>query len=150
MEIKRTTSENSDFQNLVVALDKVLAEFDGDDHAFYAQFNKTAGLKNVVVCYENNQAIGCGAFRPYDEKTVEIKRMYTKPESRGKGVASQILAELEIWAAEENYSFAILETGEKQTDAISLYQTKGYAVIPNYGQYENIDNSICMQKNIQS
>ena len=100
MHVKRTTSENPDFQSLVIALDRVLADLDGEDHAFYAQFNKTAGLKNVVICYENGQAIGCGAFRPYDEKTVEIKRMYTKPEFRGKGVASRVLAELEKWAAE--------------------------------------------------
>lgn len=148
MIIQRTTSENADFQSLVSALDKVLADLDGDDHAFYAQFNKTAGLKNVVVCYKDDEAIGCGAFRPYDENTVEIKRMYTKPEFRGIGVASKILAELEKWAAEERFSDAILETGEKQTDAISLYQTKHYKIIPNYGQYEHVENSICMKKKL--
>lgn len=149
MNIIRTTSENPDFQNLVTALDKVLAILDGEDHAFYAQFNKTDHLKNVVVCYDSNEAIGCGAFRPYDSETVEIKRMYTQPESRSKGIAHAVLNELEQWAKEEGYPHAILETGYKQIEAIGLYQKAGYHIIPNYGQYEGIDNSVCMKKSIQ-
>jgi len=148
VELKRTTSENSDFEKLVTALDKVLAILDGDDHAFYAQFNKTANIDTVVVCYEDGRAIGCGAFRPYDTETVEIKRMYTEPEARGKGVATAILRELERWSFELGYSQAILETGYKQVEAIALYQKLGYVIIPNYGQYENVDNSVCMKKAI--
>jgi len=148
MNIQRLTSESPDFQNLVTKLDRVLAILDGDDHAFYAQFNKTANLKNVVVCYDGQTAVGCGAFRPYDDQTVEIKRMYTEPEARGKGIATQILLELEQWATALGFARAILETGHKQTQAIALYQKMGYAIIPNYGQYENVDNSVCMQKSI--
>lgn len=148
MILKRTDSENPDFQNLVTALDKVLAFLDGEDHAFYAQFNKTDHLKNVVVWYEGDEALGCGAFRPYDAETVEIKRMYVKPEHRGKGIAHAVLEELEQWANELGYPTAILETGYKQLEAIGLYQKAGYQIIPNYGQYENIDNSVCMKKNI--
>jgi putative acetyltransferase len=146
MTIERTTSDNPDFQALVAKLDKVLAILDGDDHAFYAQFNKTANMDTVVVCYENEKVVGCGAFRPYDTQTVEIKRMYTEPEVRGKGIATLILHELEQWAAELHYLQAILETGYKQFEAIALYQKLGYTIIQNYGQYENIDNSICMKK----
>ncbi len=148
MNLRRTTSENPDFQNLVVALDQVLAFLDGDDHAFYAQFNKTDHLNHVVVWYEGNEALGCGAFRPYDQQTVEIKRMYTKPESRGKGVAHAVLNELESWAKELGYTSGILETGYKQVEAIGLYQKAGYQTIPNYGQYAGVDNSVCMQKTI--
>jgi GNAT superfamily N-acetyltransferase len=148
MNLRRTTSENPDFQNLVVALDQVLAFLDGDDHAFYAQFNKSDQLNHVVVWYDGNEALGCGAFRPYGENTVEIKRMYTKPESRGKGVAHAILAALEVWAKELGYPTAILETGYKQVEAIGLYQKAGYKIIPNYGQYAGVDDSVCMQKTI--
>lgn len=148
MSLIRTTSENPDFQNLVVALDKVLAFLDGDDHAFYAQFNKTHHLNHVVVWYDGNEALGCGAFRPYDKQTVEIKRMYTKPESRGKGVAHAVLNDLESWAKELGYTSCILETGYKQVEAIGLYQKSGYQAIPNYGQYAGVDNSVCMQKTI--
>lgn len=149
MTIKRTTSDNSDFNGLVAHLDKYLAVLDGDDHAFYAQFNKSSLLKNAVVCYENNIPVGIGAYKEYDPATVEIKRMYTLAEYRGKGIAKAILNELEAWAGEENYNIAILETGHLQKDAIGLYQKLGYKVIDNFGQYAGVENSVCMSKNIK-
>ncbi len=146
LTIKRTTSDDADFQQLVVHLDKYLSIIDGEEHTFYAQYNKIDKLRNAVVCYEENIPVGCGAFKAYDTKSVEIKRMFVQPESRGKGIAGLILKELENWAAELNYKEAILETGKKQTDAVHLYQKSGYTIISNYGQYENIENSVCMHK----
>ena len=146
--VTRTTSNNPDFEKLVIELDAVLAILDGEDHAFYAQFNKSSALKNAVIAYENETAIGIGAYKEYDSETVEMKRMYTLPEFRGKGIASKILTELELWAKEENYKIAILETGFLQTDAISLYQKLGYVITENYGQYIGVENSICMKKSL--
>lgn len=148
LTIKRTTSDNEDFGNLVVELDAYLAVLDGDDHAFYAQFNKTSLLKNALICYENNIAVGIGAYKEYDIDTAEIKRMFTLPEYRGKGIAKAILNELEVWAKEENYSRAILETGYLQKDAIGLYQKLGYTITDNFGQYVGVENSVCMEKNL--
>jgi putative acetyltransferase len=146
--IKRTTSSDNDFQKLVVKLDKDLAIRDGDEHTFYAQFNKTINIKNVVVAYSNDEAVGCGAFKEYDANTVEIKRMFVEPIFRGKGIAQQVLAELEFWAKENNYNTCILETGKKQPEAIALYTKAGYTIIPNYGQYVDVENSVCMKKGI--
>lgn len=146
MFIKRTTSQNEDFQKLVSSLDQTLRIADGDEHQFYAQFNKIDAIKNVVVIYENNVAIGCGAFKEYDSKTVEIKRMFVLPDSRGKGVAKLILKELEHWATELNYSEFVLETGKSFLSAIAFYKKAGYIIIPNYGQYIDAVNSICMKK----
>ncbi len=144
----RTTSDNQDFEKLVIALDAYLAILDGEDHAFYAQFNKSSALKNAVIAYENETPVGIGAYKEYDSETVEMKRMYTLPEFRGKGIASKILSELELWAKEENYKIAILETGFLQTDAISLYKKLGYVITENYGQYIGVENSICMKKSL--
>ena len=146
IKLKRTTSDNPDFEKMVVALDAYLKILDGEDHAFYAQFNKTSLLKNALICYENETAVGIGAYKEYDSETAEIKRMYTLPECRGKGIAKAILNELEVWAAEENYKTAILETGFMQVDAIGLYQKLGYAIIENFGQYIGVANSVCMKK----
>jgi putative acetyltransferase len=148
MHLIRTTSDNPDFQKLVILLDATLKILDGDEHAFYAQHNKTVAIKNVVVCYDENQVVGCGAFKEYEKHQVEIKRMYVLPEHRGKGIAHQILNELEQWAKELKYSGCVLETGKKQVDAIGLYQKAGYQIIPNYGQYIGMENSVCMQKKI--
>ena len=144
----RTTSDDNDFRGLVAFLDKDLAIRDGDEHSFYAQFNKIDAIKNVIVCYIDEKPIGCGAFKPYDEKTVEIKRMFVQPEYRGHGIGLTILKELELWAAELNYPGCILETGKKQPEAIRLYEKAGYNIINNYGQYEHVENSVCMSKAI--
>jgi putative acetyltransferase len=148
ISIERTTSDNPDFGNLVIQLDAYLRILDGDDHEFYAQFNKTSLLKNALICFENDKAIGIGAYKEFDSETAEIKRMYVLPEYRGKGIAKAILTELENWAKEENYSVSILETGYLQKDAIGLYQKLGYTVTENFGQYIGVDNSVCMKKNI--
>ena len=148
MPLLRTTSENADYQNLVVLLDAVLKILDGAEHDFYAQYNKSDAIKNVVVFYENNLPLGCGAFKFYENKTIEVKRMFVLPEQRGKGIAHQILSELENWAKELDFNCCVLETGKKQVEAIGLYQKAGYQIIPNYGQYKGMENSICMQKKI--
>jgi GNAT superfamily N-acetyltransferase len=147
--IKRTTSESVDFQKLVVLLDEALKIKDGEDHDFYAQHNTLDKINHVVICYQDNVAIGCGAFKELDSNTVEIKRMFVHPDYRGKGIASSVLKELEIWANEFNYTNCVLETGRNNPEAIALYQKSGYEIIPNYDQYENIDTSVCLKKSIQ-
>jgi len=142
----RTDSSNSDFQQLVALLDADLAIRDGTDHEFYHQFNKITHIRNAIVAYKNEIPVACGAFKEYSEDTVEIKRMYVLPEYRGQGIAAMILDELEKWAADLQYKTCILETGKKQPEAIRLYEKTGYSRIPNFGQYENVENSVCMKK----
>lgn len=144
----RTDSDNPDFRELVVLLDRYLAIMDGDEHAFYDQYNKVATIKEVVVAYDGDKPVGCGAIKKYSDAAAEVKRMYVLPESRGKGIAKRILDELEQWAAELGFSECILETGKRQTEAVHLYQNYGYAITDNYGQYQNVANSICMKKNL--
>ncbi len=145
-KLKRTDSDDQDFRDLVLLLDADLKIRDGEEHSFYAQFNKVDTIRNVVIYYGNDIAIGCGAFKGFDNKTVEIKRMFVHPDYRAKGIGGIILKELEVWAVENNYSQSILETGKKQPEAIRLYEKSGYRIIPNYGQYENVENSVCMKK----
>lgn len=146
--LKRTQSDDPDFQALVAELDKDLAVRDGDDHAFYSQFNKIDTIRHVVVIYDQATAVGCGAFKPYDERSAEVKRMYVPPAFRGKKIASLVLAELETWARELGYRTCVLETGTKQPEAIRLYTKNKYRVIPNYGQYAGVENSVCFEKQL--
>jgi len=146
--LKRTNSDDIDFINLVALLDKDLAIRDGEDHAFYNQFNKTDKIKHALVYYENNVPVGCGAFREKESDKTEIKRMYVHPDYRKKGIASAVLVELEIWAKEVGYTYTILETGKNQPEAINLYQKLNYTIIPNYPPYEKMDNSVCMKKTL--
>ncbi|MBD0367686.1 MAG: GNAT family N-acetyltransferase [Flavisolibacter sp.] len=147
-KIIRTDTSNQDFINLVRHLDADLAERDGKDHSFYAQFNKINKMKYAVVAYENDMPVSCGAMKEYTPDVIEIKRMYTLPEYRGKGMATKVLTELEKWATELCYGKCILETGKRQPEAIALYKKNGYQSIPNYGQYIGIENSVCFEKEI--
>lgn len=148
LTLTRTNSENPDFIRLVRFLDADLAQNNGDQNDFYAQFNKVNMIKHVIVAYEDGKAVACGAIKEYEPGVMEVKRMYTSPESRGKGIAGKILSELEVWAGELGYQKCILETGKTQTAAIRLYGKSGYKTIPNYGQYAGVDNSVCFEKSI--
>ncbi|MCQ4035835.1 GNAT family N-acetyltransferase [Kaistella montana] len=145
MKLLKTTSENPDFIQLVKMLDEYLAFMDGEDHAFYDQFNKIDLLNHCVVLYEAENPVGCGAIKAYDEESAELKRMFVIPEFRGKGYASKIMETLESWAKDLGFESLILETGIQQTDAIKLYQ-KTYQPIENYGPYKGIATSVCFKK----
>ena len=144
--IIRTDNNNLDFQALITELDAYLKITDGEDHEFYNQFNSLKKINNVVVAFQNEQAIGCGAFRKFDANTVEIKRMYVKVTYRGSGVANTVLSSLEQWASEEGFTKCVLETGNRQIDAIKFYKKSGYRRIPNYGQYAQMEESNCFEK----
>lgn len=146
----RTNSSNDDFIHLVRELDAELSEKDGDDHSFYDQFNKIDNISHVIVAYDNNHPIACGAIKEFDKETMEVKRMYTDPAYRGKGIATKILAELEKWATELSFKKCVLETGKRQPEAISVYQHNGYSIIQNYGQYIGVENSVCFEKQLRS
>lgn len=148
LRFTRTHSINEDFIRLVQLLDADLAERDGADHAFYAQFNKIAVIQHALVAFENEEAVGCGAFKKFDDTSAEIKRMYVLPAHRNKGIAAAVLQQLEKWVKEEGYESTVLETGMKQPEAIHLYEKSGYKRIPNYGQYAGVENSVCMRKEL--
>lgn len=145
MELIRTNSDNPDFKKLSALFDDYLVDIDGDERDFFAFYNNVQ-LDNVLVVYENSEAVGCGAFKEFDENTAEIKRMFVHPNHRNKGIASLILNKLELWANELGFSSFILETSPKLTSAIALYEKTGYQFISNYGQYIGVENSVCMKK----
>ena len=146
MKIIRTDAKNPDFIRLISELDAYLKVTDGEDHEFYNQFNGLDNIKNVVIAYKDKQAIGCGAFKKFDDETAEIKRMYVKINHRGYGTAQAILNSLELWALEKDFKKCILETGDRQIEAIKFDFKSGYIRIANYGQYAQMDNSNCFEK----
>ena len=148
--IVRTDSTDTDFQILVALLDADLKKRDGEEHTFYRQFNHINTIKHVVVAYKDKQPIACGAFKQYSDNTVEIKPMFVHNDHRGQGIGQKVLGELEQWATELKYNTFILETGKRQPEAIRLYEKAGYIRIPNYGQYQNVENSVCMKKETEA
>lgn len=148
IRIVRTTPSHRGYQELVEKLDEELAITDGEDHAFYDQFNKSDNIKHAVLLFDGEQPLGCGALKEFEPGVMEIKRMFILKEKRGKGYASMILQELETWAGELDYHRCILETGINQPEAIALYNKCGYNLIHNYGQYAGVDKSFCFEKRL--
>lgn len=142
----RTTAANPGFQALITLLDEDLRFRYGPVQLQYDGFNKVPDLQTVVVVFENGIPAACGAIKQFDYDSMEIKRMFTRPDFRGKGFASLILRELETWALELGCRRCVLETGTRQTEAIPLYKKLGYTVIPNYGPYVDMEFSVCFEK----
>lgn len=146
MKIVRTDSNDKEFIRLVSALDQMLAVINGEDHSFYNQFNTLTEIRNVILVYEGDTAIACGAFKKFDDTSCEIKRMFTEPSHRGRGYAGIVVDELEKWARESGYRSVVLETSVKLESAVGLYRKKGYADTEKYGQYKDAIDSMCFRK----
>ena len=109
-----------------------------------ATFPRSGGV--VMMAFAGSEAAGCGAFRPFDDTTVEIKRMFVRPAFRGRGIARAVLAALEAEARARGYSHVVLETGVRQPEALALYRSCGYRETPLFGEYIGDPHSVCFRK----
>jgi GNAT superfamily N-acetyltransferase len=148
LKLERTTNENGEFRQLIAELDEDLNCRYGELQKQYNLFNKVDKIDTVVIARIENEAVGCGCFKPFDNETVEIKRVFVQKSFRGNGIADAILKELETWASELGFAAAVLETGKGQPEAIRFYIRQGYTIIPKLGQYIGNDNSVCMKKKL--
>jgi len=147
----RTTSRHQHFKQLIGELDAELWIRYPAIQQNFAPHNNIDDTARVVIAYSDDQAVGCGCFRPMDQPgCIEIKRMYVSPDARGKGIARLILNELEIWAKAQGFRTSKLETGFNQPEAIAVYRRCNYEVIPNYPPYTNMIESMCMAKELLS
>ena len=101
-----------------------------------------------IVAREDGRALGCGALRSLGEPVVEIKRMYVRPEARGRGIGAAILGVLEQQAVELGFRVVRLETGPLQPEALRLYESAGYREIPCFGAYATGAASRCFERRI--
>jgi GNAT superfamily N-acetyltransferase len=128
----------------------------GDGEAEDAEDEWALGVDEVspphgvfLVAYLDGLPVGCGALRPLPAAgphVAEIKRMYTLPSARRRGVSRAVLRRLESEAVRLGYLQLHLETGLRQPEAIALYETSGYHRIPNYGMYAASELSACFAK----
>lgn len=140
-----------DASDLIRALDAELWRRypEGPIHGIdVAAFKSVGGV--FLVLREDGRAVGCGAYRPLAPNTVEVKRMFTREEVRGRGHSRRILQTLEAHARERGFERVVLETGDQQPEAIRLYESSGYARIPKFGEYEDSSYSICFEKELNA
>jgi putative acetyltransferase len=106
----------------------------------------------VVVARDGDRALGMGALVEAGPDSgrgyAEIKRMYLREEARGRGIADGILQFLEAVARDHSVQRLQLETGPLQPAAIAFYERNGFTPIPNFGQYESSEHSVCFAKRL--
>jgi putative acetyltransferase len=138
-------------QALIAALDADILERypNPEDNFFELSSDEVAPEHGAfVIARANGRAVGCGAVRRIDTATAEIKRMYVTPEARGQGLARKILAHLETEAIRIGVTRLVLETGERQVEAIALYLRAGFERIPRFGEYVDAPLSVCFGKDL--
>jgi putative acetyltransferase len=146
MNLVRTDPSNMDFKALVKHLDAELQAIYKEEYEFFGPLNTLGAIRHVVLAYEEGRPAGCGAMKPYDPVTMELKRMFSVSIFRGRGIGGRMLEELENWARELGYERCVLETGVKQSEAIRLYEKSAYRRTPKYPPYEHSASSICFEK----
>lgn len=149
MKFVEVYSSHPDFTFLTALLDAELAQRYGERQQDYVEHNQLAMEEPALVGYVADQPVACGCFRQFSVETAEIKRMYVSDGQRRKGYSSWLLSKLEILAYKHGYRTVVLETGKSQPEAIGLYQKAGYTMIDNYPPYEEMENSVCMAKNLE-
>lgn len=150
MRYEFVDGSNKDFILLSSMLDSYLNNLAGgeENRAKYIPYNQPDDIECVVLVYNGDSPIGCAGFKKYDNESAEVKRVFIKNGYRGKGISRRLMNFLEDKAKEKGYRSLILETGEPLIEAMGLYSSIGYNVIPNYGQYVNMSDSICMMKKL--
>jgi len=149
-EIRRTISEDTGFQLLISHLDDELWNELHEDQATYDELNQVKDLKTAIVVYVHGTPAAIGCFKQFNDNTVEIKRMFVEKKFRGHGLSKCVLSELEKWAFESGYQYAVLETSVHFTVAQKLYSGAGYQLIKNYDPYRGLTDSVCMKKKLKT
>lgn len=149
LELSRTTAADPVFRTLTRQLDEALRAQYGAAQMSYDVFNQLDAATPAVIARAGGAPIGCACFRPESYLgAAELKRMFVAPAHRRGGVAGAMLREIEAWAKERGIAAIVLETGNKQVEAIALYARHGYVEIPPFGPYVGMELSVCMRKDL--
>lgn len=149
-EFKRTDGKDKDFIENCRLLDMDLDRRVGKKikRDKYKKFNRIDEIQQAIVVYEGNKAVGGGAIRRYNDEDIELKRVFVHAEYQGQGIGSKLVSLLIEWAEELGYQRMILETGELLAESCAVYKKLGFQVIPNYGPYVDMEESLCMAKEL--
>jgi len=148
MDVKLTNGKDPDFIRLAGQLDDYLNRLaGGEEHRkVYVPLNALDDIHHVYVLYDEDVPIACGAFKHHCQGTAEVKRVFVAEPHRNKGIAKHLMRLLEAYAKTVGYTKFVVETGRDMLGAVTLYKRLGYREIPNYGDYKDLPNSICMEK----
>lgn len=148
VEFERTHGADPRFIDIVKELDQNL-------HSTYNNYGykydidiQVGEVSTVILASIGEIVIGGGCFKPLDDETAEVKRVFVSPYFRGLSVGSGLMEEVICWAQELGFKNLVLETGELQEESIRLFKRQGFSVIENFGSYVGVRGSICMARKL--
>lgn len=148
MEIRVVSPNSTDFRALAALLDAYYFTLVGDIQLKYAEPNRPENMNALLVAYEGEKAIACGAWKAIDAETAELKRIYVLPEYRCQGVATAMIRALEDSIATTGRNKLILETAVDTSSSHQLYLSLGYKLRDYYGSPAGADHCMCFHKEI--
>jgi predicted GNAT family acetyltransferase len=148
MEIRFVTAESADFRRLAAQLDAYYFTLVGDIQYKYAEPNRPENMNALVVAYEAQTPVACGAWKAIDAETAEVKRIFVDPAYRRKGVASRVILALEENILASGRHKLILETAVDTSGSHALYHSLGYKLRDYYGSPAGADHCMCFHKEI--
>ena len=149
MKLIHADEKDERFLSLVEELDYGYYQRIGDELEKYNQYNEFKDPHFVILMLDGDEAIACASYRKFDEESVEFKRVYVKKQYRKKGIASDIIKELEKDAIEKGFKNSHIVTGKKNHAAIRLYKKLGYFKTDNFEEFREDKTVICMKKNFK-
>lgn len=151
LEVRRVEITSRDAARLISALNAELDSLYPEEGANHFKLNVEETLPGhgaFLMAFVREKPVGCGAIRRVDTDTAELKRMYVDPEARGLGVGRAILNALEAEARSLGAGRIVLEAGDRQPEAMALYERSGFRRIPAFGEYIDSPLSVCMEKHL--
>ena len=147
-ELRLTGGEDPGFRALVRLLDQEYVDRFGAVALNYQPYNTLEKIEVACLLVENGTPAACGAIQPLDGDTAELKRVYVRPECRRRGLARQVVEQLELQALFRGYRFLALETGRAMPEAIALYASLGYRETEAWGPFQGDSLCLCLKKEL--
>jgi GNAT superfamily N-acetyltransferase len=147
LTVTQERPDTPDAATLIAELDDILNPLyaAGSRHGFSVQKLIDQGV-NFYVLRSDGVPAGCGGILLVGQEYGELKRMYVRPQFRGRGLGKQIVERLSQHAREHGVMLLRLETGIHQTEAIGLYEQMGFYRIAPFGPYFEDPVSLCYEK----
>ncbi len=99
----------------------------------------------LLLATDGSRPLGCGALCTLEPGIAEIKRLYVRPEARGRGVGAALLTALLSQAASLGFARVRLDTAPELTEALALYRRFGFTPIPRY-RPEQLPDALCFER----
>ena len=146
METVFTDETDERFLKLVDELDKGYFERIGNELSKYESYKEFNNPHVVILAIDCDSPIACASYRVFDVDSVEFKRVFVKKEYRKKGIAYNLICELEKLVIEDNFKYSYIVTGKNNWAAINLYKKLNYKFTDKFGQFKDDNAVICMKK----